>query len=273
MKNANNRWVGVWLACLLAIAFFANGVAYAAPTFPPLTGRVVDNANIIPAEVETQLDAKLAQIETESSDQIVVVTLPSLEGYEIEEYGYRLGREWAIGQKKLNNGLLLIVAPNERKVRIEIGYGLEGVMPDGLSAQIIRDDILPRFKAGDMPGGIVAGVDGIDKVLRASPEERAERLAKAPPSPQANGKPDDIPAALVIIIMVWIFLMVWQTRRNRFRRRRYNNGIDILPIILNDWDDDDRGGGGGFFGGGGSFGGGFGGGGGSFGGGGSSGSW
>lgn len=272
MKNANNRWVGVWLACLLAIAFFANGVAYAAPTFPPLTGRVVDNANIIPAEVETQLDAKLAQIETESSDQIVVVTLPSLQGYEIEEYGYRLGREWAIGQKKLNNGLLLIVAPNERKVRIEIGYGLEGVMPDGLSAQIIQDDILPRFKAGDMPGGIVAGVDGIDKVLRASPEERAERLAKAPPRPQTSGDHEGIPIVFIIFMLVWIFLMISQSRRSRFRRRRHS-GIDILPIILNDWDDDDKGGGG-FFGGGGGFGGGgFGGGGGSFGGGGSSGSW
>ena len=271
MKNANNRWVGAWLTCLLAIIFFSNGSVYAAPTFPPLTGRVVDNANIIPAEIETQLDAKLAQIETESSDQIVVVTLPSLQGYEIEEYGYRLGREWAIGQKKLNNGLLLIVAPNERKVRIEIGYGLEGVMPDGLSAQIISQEILPRFKAGDMPSGIVAGVDGIDKVLRASPEERAERLAKAPPRPSTQSEPEGIPIVFILIMFLWIFLMIRSSRRSRFRSRRHN-GIDILPIILNDWDDDDKGGGG-FFGGGGFGGGGFGGGGGSFGGGGSSGSW
>lgn len=272
MNNAINKWAGLWLACLLAIISFVTNPAYAEPAFPPLTGRVVDNANIIPADIETQLDAKLAQIETESSDQIVVVTLPSLQGYEIEEFGYRLGREWAIGQKKLNNGLLLIVAPNERKVRIEIGYGLEGVMPDGLSAQIIRNDILPRFKAGDMPGGIVAGVDGIDKILKASPEERAERLAKAPPKPSQQSDPEGIPIVFIIILMVWIFIMISQSKRNRFRNRR-SDAIDILPIILSDWDDDDRGGGGfGGFGGGG-FGGGFGGGGGSFGGGGSSGSW
>src|SRR3546814_3028549 len=104
-----------------------------------------------------------------------VATLPDLQGYDISDYGYRLGRAWGIGDKEKNEGALLIVAPNERKVRIEVGYGLEGIMTDALSSQIIRNAITPRFKAGDLPGGIDAGVDAIGKLLTLPPDEASDR--------------------------------------------------------------------------------------------------
>ena len=103
-------------------------------TFPTLTGRVVDEANILdPATQRAALTQKLADLEAKSTDQVVVVTLKSLQGTSIEDYGYQLGRHWQIGQKDKNNGVLLIVAPNERKVRIEVGYGLEGTLTDLVS--------------------------------------------------------------------------------------------------------------------------------------------
>jgi uncharacterized protein len=154
------------LAALL-LAFFAGfqGTLAQEITFPSLTGRVVDEAGLLDAAKHAEIDAKLAALEEKTSDQFVVVTVRSLQGRTIEEYGYRLGRAWAIGQKDKNNGVLLIVAPNERKVRVEVGYGLEGALPDAISNLIIQNVILPRFKANDYPGGIASGVDEIIKVL------------------------------------------------------------------------------------------------------------
>ena len=103
----------------------------------------------------------------------------SLQDYQIEEYGYQLGRAWGIGQKDQDNGVLLIVAPVERKVRIEVGYGLEPILTDALSAQIIQTRILPAFRTGDFPDGIIAGVDAIDQQLRLDPAEAQARAAAA----------------------------------------------------------------------------------------------
>ena len=258
----------------LSVAVLATMVAStqawaAGPTFPALTGRVVDAANIIPDDTEAQLTAQLAALEAKSSDQLVVATVPSLQGYEIEEYGYQLGRAWQIGQgERLNNGIILLVAPNERKVRIEVGYGLEGVMTDFFAGQIIRDTIVPAFKAGDMPFGITEGVTAIEGILTADPAELQARAARGLKE-QASGKQDS-PAQAIIIVLVlifWIWISIQRAQHGRFRRR---SPWGITPIILHDWDQP-RGGGGGFggFGGGGGFSGG----GGSFGGGGSSGSW
>ncbi|MDI1294389.1 MAG: TPM domain-containing protein, partial [bacterium] len=149
-----------------------------AQTFPKLTGRVVDDAALLSPAQEQALTAKLAALETQSGRQLVVATLPDLQGYDIADFGYRLGRAWGIGDKAKNNGALLIVAPSERKIRIEVGYGLEGIMTDALSSQIIRNTIAPRFKAGDMPGGIDAGVDAIGKLMTLPPDE-ARALAAA----------------------------------------------------------------------------------------------
>src|SRR3954468_18478692 len=133
----------------------------AAPTFPALTGRVIDNANILSDSTEFDLNNKLAALENKTSRQLVVVTLPSLQGYEISDYGYQLGRSWGIGQAKLNNGILLIVGPTEHKVRIEVGYGLEPIMTDAFSSVIIQTQILPKFRSGDFNGGVIAGVDAL----------------------------------------------------------------------------------------------------------------
>lgn len=135
--------------------------AQAAPEFPALTGRVVDQAGLLSPQSIREITALLQRHEEATSNQVVVVTLNSLQGYEISDYGYQLGRFWQIGQEGRDNGVLLIVAPNERKVRIEVGYGLEGSLTDALSKNIIETVITPRFKQGDMEGGIKEGTRAI----------------------------------------------------------------------------------------------------------------
>jgi len=134
--------------------------------FPQLTGRVVDNANILSPNTKQILEKKLKEFENNTSNQVVVVTLKSLQGHSIEEYGYKLGRYWGIGQKDKNNGVLLIIAPKERKVRIEVGYGLEGYLTDAKSFEIIHDFIIPYFKKGDYDTGILKGVDEILNTIK-----------------------------------------------------------------------------------------------------------
>ncbi|MCI0735922.1 MAG: TPM domain-containing protein, partial [Beijerinckiaceae bacterium] len=154
---------GRWLASLFAaVAFTAIALAYA---FPPLTGRVVDQANIIPQPVADQITAQLAALESKSGIQLVVAPVKSLEGDEIEPYANALFRAWGLGEKTKNNGVLLRVAPKERKTRIEVGYGLEGTLTDALSKIIITNAMVPRFKSGDFGGGIERGVDDIIAVL------------------------------------------------------------------------------------------------------------
>ncbi len=239
------------------------GMAIAAPTFPKLTGRVVDEADVIPAAAEVSLDQKLAALEAATTDQFVVVTLKSLQGLEIADYGYQLGRAWAIGQKGKDNGVLLIVAPAEHDVRIEVGYGLEGDLTDAVTRLIIEQSILPKFRSGDMAGGIVAGADDIIKVLSgdaAAYKIKAEQQPKTyqPSRPDSGGSFSGfLLTAVIIIILLRVGGWWW-------------------PLLLGGWGGGSRGGwssggGGGWSSGGG--GGGFSGGGGSFGGGGSSGHW
>src|SRR6202795_4190918 len=137
-----------FFAALIAFLVLALP-ATAAPKFPTLTGRVVDDAHVLSDQTKGDLDQKLAALEAKTSRQLVVVTIASLQGYDIADYGYQLGRAWGIGQAKLNNGVLLIVAPAEHRVRIEVGYGLEGTLTDALSSVIISSVIVPRFKAND----------------------------------------------------------------------------------------------------------------------------
>ena len=141
---------------------------YASPNFPKLTGRVVDNANILSVSTKNQLNMMLANLEQNSSNQLVVVTLKSLQGYDIADFGYQLGRFWGIGQKDKNNGALLIVAPNERKVRIEVGYGLEGDLTDAISSVIIQTKILPYFKKSDFNRGVLSGTKAIIGVIEGT---------------------------------------------------------------------------------------------------------
>jgi uncharacterized protein len=144
-----------------------------------LTGRVVDNAGILPKEAEAVLSRRLADLERKTTDQLVVVSLPSLGKAKIEEVGLALGRGWGIGRADYDNGVLLIVAPTERRVRIEVGYGLEGLLTDQKAAAIIGD-IVPIFRSGRYPEAIEAGVSGIEGILqsdRVRPRYKEEKKA------------------------------------------------------------------------------------------------
>jgi uncharacterized protein len=128
---------------------------------PSLTGRVVDRAHVLPLDVATSLTYDLEAHETKTSNQVAVLILPSLEGESLEPFSHRVATTWKLGQKGTDNGVLLLVALRERKVRIEVGYGLEGTLTDLRSAHIIRQEIVPHFRSGDLPGGIAAGVKAI----------------------------------------------------------------------------------------------------------------
>ncbi|HEV2818371.1 MAG TPA: TPM domain-containing protein [Allosphingosinicella sp.] len=251
-----------------------------AQTYPPLTGRVVDQADLLNPQQEAELNAKLEALEQASSRQLVVVTVPDLQGREIEEYGVGLGRAWGIGQRGANNGIILIVAVQERKMRIEVGYGLEGIMTDALSSQIINRDIRPRFREGDYPGGINAGADAIIAQLQAPPEAAEQRVrAAAETRGRRGGAGSFIP--LIFWAIVFVFIIFSLIRRGiggkRYRGRRGRRGPVIIwgPGLGGGWGGGGSSswgsGGGSSWGGGG--GGGFSGGGGSFGGGGASGGW
>lgn len=271
-----------WLIALVLLT--ASSLSAQAQTFPKLTGQVVDAAHVLNPSQIAALTAQSAEIEAASTRQFIVATIPDLEGYPIEDYGYRLGREWKIGQKDANNGILLIIAPNDRKVRIEVGYGLEPIMTDALSSQIVRNTILPKFKAGDLPGGIIAGAGEIAEQMKLpleAGEARAAALVKK--KPRSKGSSGDWVVAIIIMIIIFAVVLPIMFGASRGRRYRSNNvagavGEVILWSALNSLSNGGGrssgwGGGGGSDWGGGGGGGWGGGGGGSFGGGGSSGSW
>jgi uncharacterized protein len=246
------------------IAFLFSALpALAAPSFPVLSGRVVDDAHILSQQTRDDLDQKLAGLESRTSRQLVVVTLPSLQGYEISDYGYQLGRAWGIGQAKLNNGVLFIIAPKERKVRIEVGYGLEPILTDALSQVIIQQAILPRFRSGDFDGGVQAGAAALMQQLSLDPSAAEARAAAAQKQLQQHDSGNASPLSILIII---IFVAIAFSR--------IFGGFGFWPLLFLGGPRIGGGGfGGGGFGGGSGGGGWSGGGGGSFGGGGSSGSW
>ena len=247
-----------------------------AQTYPPLTGRVVDNADLLSPAQEQELTQKLEALQQASSRQLVVATIPDLQGYEIEEYGVGLGRAWGIGQSEANNGIILLVAPNQRKVRIEVGYGLEGIMTDALSNRIIQRQIVPRFRDDDYPGGIMAGADAIIEQLQAPPEAAEQRALAAQDAGGEGGGSSWVPLIFWVAVLGFILIPLLRSgmRGRKYRGRRGRSG----PVIIwgsglgssgSSW------GGGSWSGGGSSWsgGGGFSGGGGSFGGGGASGGW
>jgi uncharacterized protein len=264
-----SRFLG-WLALLVALA---AAPAFAEPTFPTRgTDPVVDEAHMLSAQTHQALADKLTALERSTGRQVVVVTLPSLQGYEIADYGYQLGRAWGIGEKDKNTGVLFIIAPTEHKTRIEVGYGLEGTLTDALSSIILQRAVLPRFKAGDMEGGVVAGTDAIIEQLSLPDDQAKAKVAAASSASHSRHRGDVSPLA-GIFIFIFVLFMIGSV----FGRRGRGGGLGgalpwiILGSALGGRRGGDWGGGGGGWGGGG--GGGFSGGGGSFGGGGSSGSW
>ena len=289
--------LGRGLLLLLLVALFAllpANAAQAAPNFPQFTGLVTDAANVIPADQKAALEAKLQALQQQTGRQLVVATIPDLQGNEIADYGYQLGRAWTVGLKGLDNGAILIVAPKEHKVRIEVGYGLEPVLTDAFSSVVIQQAIVPRFKAGDMAGGISAGVDALAQQL-SLPDDQAKAKMDAAVAAynkqHARRAGGHIPFGAIIWIVIVGVVVLSHIGRSAGRARRYHRGGggSDWPIWLwaaseamrdnghhSSWGGGSSlGGGGGDSGGGGGWmGGGFtGGGGGSFGGGGASGSW
>ena len=285
-----------WLALLLLCA----ATAAHAQTFPKFTGLVVDAANVLPPEIEADLTTKLEALQKDTKRQLVVATIADLQGRPLDDYGYRLGRAWGVGLTDVDNGALLLIAPNEPKgqrgPRIEVGRGLEGILTDALASQIVRTEMLPRLKvSNDIAGAMTAGTDALIAQLRASPEEAQARTDAAIKEfdrehqrRQSSG--GGTPIGLIFWGMIFAFVILPMIFRGRGRGgRRYRGGSDgTLPVVL--WSIANElsrgsggssgwgGGGGGSWGGGGSDGswggGGFtGGGGGDFGGGGASGDW
>ena len=242
---------------LLVLLCLTLGVAQAAKIdFPLLTGRVVDGAGLLDARAVQLLTAELQDQEQKTGQQVVVATLKSLQGQAIEDYGYQLGRAWGIGQKDKDTGVILLVAPSEHKVRIEVGYGMEGTLTDAKASDIINEVILPRFKAGQMQQGVLDGASAILSVLNAGDAAASANTAQVQSTPDpltyAHAAPSPHISGLGLLLLLVIVIMLMR------------GGVWWLPFLgAQSW-----GGGGGSSGG--SL---FSGGGGSFGGGGASGSW
>jgi len=261
------------VALAAAVLCLLVTVALAAFDFPPLTGRVVDQAGVMTAESKTDIEAKSKNLEDKSGIQLVVATVKSLQGGDIETYANELFRVWKLGQAQKSNGVLLLVAPNEHKVRIEVGYGLEGTLTDALSSVIISSAIIPQFKTGDFSAGIERGVDGIISILNGDSADWQ------PPVDVRSDSPGSVFNALfpILFFLFFVFMVrylignVHGTASGQFIRR--GGRIVFVPYPGAAWGSSWGSGssGGGFSGGG--FGGGFSGGGGSSGGGGASGSW
>ena len=258
MLNRALLCAGYVLAGIFSLLWLALSHAQAAPQTPALTGRVVDEAGILSDDTKQALTGMLAGDEQQSGRQVVVVTLKSLQGYTIEEFDVDLGRAWHIGQKGKDNGALIIVAPSEHKMRIEVGYGLEGTLTDAKSRVIIDEYMKPSFRKNDYDAGILAGTKAVLQTL-------GNKTLAPPPESQDDDDSNGVPFGFIIFIIVMLLL--------------FHGGRMFWPLFFlgGGFGGGGRGGwGGGGFGGGfggGSGGGGFSGGGGSFGGGGASGSW
>lgn len=238
-------------SALVLILAICAGAALAL-TFPTLSGRVVDEAGLLSASDRAALTETLAGLEAKTTAQLVVVTLKSLQGSAVEDYGYQLGRHWQIGQKDKNNGVLLIVAPIDRIVRIEVGYGLEGTLTDALTKTIIEAAILPRFKAGDFSGGIGNGVAAIVQTLTGDTggwQPRAGRDASSDVQRPVGGVPA---GGIFILVLLGVGLLIFCVVRGGALCQF------LLLMMMSGGRGSSRGrsGGGGFSGGGGSFGGG-----------------
>jgi uncharacterized protein len=243
------------------LAFFVAYCSLAlALEVPPLRGRVNDYARLLPVESARKLETRLASFEQETGHQVAVLTIPTLEGEALENFSIRVAETWKIGRKGFDNGAILLVVANDRKIRWEVGYGLEGVLPDAIASRIIREIIVPQFRSKDYSGGILAGVEAVLKTIQGEPLPSSTRQKPASETWGLN-------TFIILLFLIPLFLGAYEFYP---KRRRFGpwtvHGRGRHPI---DWSGIPTGGG---FGGGYS-GGGFSGGGGGFGGGGASGSW
>lgn len=203
-RGAHGSTASALRALLAALALCFLAIAASAAELPALTGRVVDNADLIDADTEAALVARLEGFENKSSDQIVVATVPDLDGEAIEPYANRLFRAWGLGQAGENNGILLLVSRDDRKMRIEVGYGLEGTLTDLHSKLIIENTMVPAFRAGDFSGGIWRAVEDIIMVLEGNAAE-LEARAERNQATDSEYTADDIITAVFITLWITLF--------------------------------------------------------------------
>jgi uncharacterized protein len=253
---------------LLAYLIFIQARLVSALDVPPLRGRVNDYASVMSQQQVQSLEARLAQFEQETEHQVAVLTIPTLDGEDIEGFSIRVAENWKIGKKGFDNGVILVVAVKDRRLRLEVGYGLEGVLPDAIAKQITSNYIVPRFRSQDYAGGIIAGIDAVLRVIKNEPLPESARKKGGSQGPGLSG------TAMLVITLALFGLMAFAAASRRRNQMWATRGRHYPPIF---WGGGGFGGGGysgggGFFGGG-SDSGGFSGGGGTFGGGGASDSW
>ncbi|HEX4963533.1 MAG TPA: YgcG family protein [Thermoanaerobaculia bacterium] len=216
-SRARSLPVLIVLAVLFLLPFAASG-----KVIPPLGSRVVDQANLLSADARQRLETKLAQFEQQTGDQVAVLTVDSLEDEAIEDYANKVARAWALGQKGKDNGVLLLVAKQDRKMRIEVGYGLEPVLTDLQTNLIQTQVIIPFFKKGDFGGGIEAGVDAILTTLQGKPFQPAPA---AQPVERGKGGPDFGFLLFVLFILLPFSL-------NAARSRSWFLYLILMPVYF-----------------------------------------
>ena len=197
-QSLRMSWVRI-LAVLLCMAVLLPRAA-AALEVPALRGRVNDYAGMLSPEAERRLETLLKELEEKDSTQVAVLTIPSLDGDSLEDFSIRVAERWQIGRKGFDNGVILIFARDDRKVRIEVGYGLEGRLTDLTAGRIIRDRIVPEFRAGRFDQGVLNGVVAMTEVVRGE----FQAPAQPPTGPAASGVEDLLPFVLVFIFLVFM---------------------------------------------------------------------
>jgi uncharacterized protein len=229
MKHINRTALTSLLVRCIAYAILlcCTSTSADALDFPALTGRVVDQAGIIPAADRSALEMKLKGLEDQSGIQLVVATVPSLQGADIETFANELFRHWRLGEATKNNGVLLLIAPNEHRVRIEVGYGLEGTLTDALSNVIITSAVVPRFKANDYAGGIQRGVDGIISVLRSDASEWQAKSNVRADDPSSLF--DELAPLLLFGVFILIIGLMARSARGAPARGMWRGGPTMVP--------------------------------------------
>ena len=218
------------MVALATTLFIASGAR--AQTFPKFTGLVVDDAHILAPEQLAALDAKLTTIQKTTGHQLVVATIGDLQGTPIEDYSYQLGRAWNVGDKVRKDGLVLVVAPKDRKIWISVAGGLQGTVTDAVTSVIINTQITPKFKAGDYAGGINAGIDQLSALVQLPPEEAQKVAAQA--AAQAHQRQASQPhigfGTIMFLVVVFFFFVLPMLRAMRGSGRRYGpGGVAVYP--------------------------------------------
>ncbi len=223
------------LRCFLLTSYFSLltfGFLFAQGNFPKPTGRVSDFAGILDASVEAEIDQQLADLERRTSSEVAVAVVTSLDGMAVEDYANRMFKAWGVGQSTQDNGVLIVVAPNEREMRIEVGYGLEGVLPDGLAGQIIREQFLPRFRDNDYPGGIRDGIRRVVEVVERHQVLTPEELARFNESSSNQAPPWVIIPFLGLFVALGFFMIGAGIRSKTGFPLLFGGAFGGMPLLL-----------------------------------------